>query len=385
MPDRGVEKHVPVSPGWEGAVPRIGPGRIVIITASVGAGHDGAAREWARRLRDQGFDVDVHDLLALLPAWVAGILRDAYRSALYRAPWVWSVVYHLTRTRPAVRLIDIALARYRRRLCAVLSDQQLVVSTYPLASRMLGMMRRRAELACPAATFITDFSVVPLWVADGVDAHFVVHEEAAAQAAALGARRVEITGPLVPERFRMTSDRGRRAARSAFGLPVEGSFALVVAGSWGVGDVERTAQEIEAAGRARAVVACGHNTELRNRLTRSGVGIPLAWVASMDELLRAVDVLVENAGGLSSLEAMASGVPVVTYRAIPGHGQANATALNRAGVSIWVRHVDELAGVLDMIFDTGVGTRLAEQGLGVFTNDPTKPALDLAATARSPR
>ncbi|MEE3921714.1 hypothetical protein V2I01_36055 [Micromonospora sp. BRA006-A] len=40
----------------------------------------------------------------------------------------------------------------------------------------------------------------------------------------------------------------------------------------------------------------------------------------MPALMRAVDVMVENAGGLTCQEALAAGLPVVTYRPIAGHG-----------------------------------------------------------------
>jgi UDP-N-acetylglucosamine:LPS N-acetylglucosamine transferase len=63
----------------------------------------------------------------------------------------------------------------------------------------------------------------------------------------------------------------------------------------------------------------------------------------MPALLRACQVVVQNAGGLSSLEALHSGVPIVTYRSLPGHGRDNAEALERAGWVPWLRTPDHLA------------------------------------------
>ena len=42
-------------------------------------------------------------------------------------------------------------------------------------------------------------------------------------------------------------------------------------------------------------------------------------------------------GGMMSLEALAAGVPVVTYRCIAGHGETNASVLDRAGLVPWIR------------------------------------------------
>jgi hypothetical protein len=46
---------------------------------------------------------------------------------------------------------------------------------------------------------------------------------------------------------------------------------------------------------------------------------------------------VQNAGGLTAAEALASGVPVVTYRCLPGHGRTNAAALDAEGLVPWIQ------------------------------------------------
>src|SRR5256886_17218574 len=66
----------------------------------------------------------------------------------------------------------------------------------------------------------------------------------------------------------------------------------------------------------------------------------------MPALVRAADVVVQNAGGLTSLEAMAAGVPVLSYRCLPGHGTTNAAALDAARLPPWIREPAELAGAL---------------------------------------
>jgi UDP-N-acetylglucosamine:LPS N-acetylglucosamine transferase len=93
-------------------------------------------------------------------------------------------------------------------------------------------------------------------------------------------------------------------------------------------------------------VVCGRNAALRRRLAAGGRVIALGWVDDMPSLLRAADVVVQNAGGLTSLEAMASGIPVVSYRCLPGHGSANAAVLQRLGLAVWPRTPAELTAVL---------------------------------------
>ena len=55
---------------------------VLILSGSVGAGHDGAAHELARRLRDRGVDVDVRDYLEALPRWFRFFLREGYTASV---------------------------------------------------------------------------------------------------------------------------------------------------------------------------------------------------------------------------------------------------------------------------------------------------------------
>jgi UDP-N-acetylglucosamine:LPS N-acetylglucosamine transferase len=360
--------------------------RIAIVSASVGAGHDGAAAELARRLQASGFEVERHDFLDLMPGPIGPALRQLYHLELLAAPGSWQWQFDVAERRPGLAdRVNIFSTLARKQAARLLArGVAAIVSTYPLASQTLGHLRRSGELTVPVATFLTDMSVHRIWVADGVDAHLAIHPVPAAQAARLGASQVRLTAPAVCPRFRpLASVEEQWRARDQFGLPHGVALALVAAGSWGVGQVAQTAHDIAATGLAVPVVACGQNARLRRRLCSAGVGVALGWVADMPALLRACDVVVQNAGGLTSLEALATGVPVVTYRCLPGHGQANAGALHAAGWAPWIQAERQLPAVLG---DCLTGT--ARHHAAVFTRQVaqataagTDPAAVIAALA----
>jgi UDP-N-acetylglucosamine:LPS N-acetylglucosamine transferase len=175
-----------------------------------------------------------------------------------------------------------------------------------------------------------------------------MHKVTADQADALGAPTVLITAPAIAPGFRPARSPAEvTEARARFGLPSDRKLALVLAGSWAVGKVERTVDELAAAGAVLPVVVCGRNARLHRRLARGGRCIPLHWVSDMPTLLHAADVVVHNAGGLSCQEALAAGVPVITYRCIPGHGQTNVAALDLSGLVAHARDVGELRRLID--------------------------------------
>ncbi len=366
--------------------------RIAIVSASVGAGHDGAAGELATRLREAGFEVDCHDFLDLLGDRTGRALRGSYAAELKIAPnsWGWLMAQLEQRDwlAAAVRALFARGAARRSRAAmdatAERPEPAAIVSTYPLASQALGRLRALGQLRAPVVTFLTDMSVHPLWVADGVDLHLALHEVAAAQARRLSGGFVEVCRPAVRAAFHPTTDPGEPArTRARYGLPARGPVALVVAGSWGVGEVAEAAEDIAATGLAVPVTVCGRNEKLRDRLIRSGTGIPLGWVDDMPALVRASDVVVQNAGGLTSLEAMATGVPVITYRCLPGHGATNARALAHAGLATWVREPVELRRVLADVLDGELGKRqMATAGELFDAPCPTTSIIAMATAAR---
>jgi UDP-N-acetylglucosamine:LPS N-acetylglucosamine transferase len=335
-----------------------GPGRIVVVSADIGAGHDAAAAELARRLRGRGLVVDRLNFLEVLPAPARWAVRDAYRSVLRRLPWGYDVLFRLTgRSRLSASVLRSLLRPVRRRMRrAIPPDTRAVVTTYPFANQLLGPLRRQGRLAVPVISYVTDFVVHPTWLAPGVDVYCAVRHAEVPPSGAADDVEVTVVRPLVPAAFATSAAVDRRTARQRFGLPLDDRLALIVAGAWGAGDIAATVAEVRATGQVRPVVVCGRNEELYQRL-RGGEHV-FGWVDDMPTLMRAVDVVVENAGGLTCQEALACAVPVVTYRPIAGHGRANASILARSGLTRWVPGPDQLGPVLAALVG-GVDARCA--------------------------
>ena len=215
----------------------------------MGAGHDGAARELERRLESEGHEASIVDFLDCCPFGIGWFIKWSYLLQLRFAPWSYDLTYRLWYKLPSswgfiVRL-DTFVAGRRLRKAIRESDADVVVSTYPLSSLVLGNMRKKGWLKVPAVTFLTDFAVHPLWVHPDIDAHVATSPFAAETA--VGARRQGRPGVgsarLRALRRRDALDRAE-ATRRSLGLAPDERAVLVVAGSWGVGDVVGTVEAI---------------------------------------------------------------------------------------------------------------------------------------------
>jgi UDP-N-acetylglucosamine:LPS N-acetylglucosamine transferase len=323
--------------------------RVLVISASMGAGHDGAAKELKTRLERHGVDVDVVDYLAYLPAGTGWFVRWFYGKQLSVAPASYQVLYQtIERFRFAQRVCAFYTSTAKRPLAKAIARQpySLIVSTYPLASQTMGQLRHAGRLDTPLATILTDFSVHALWVNKHIDLHMALSHETAALAKELGAGRVEVVEPLVAAKFHGLTSGQRALVRRKLNVPDGNRLVLIVAGSWGVGNVIGTVRELANVPGLTSVVVCGRNDDLRHKLASEPSCVPLGWVDWMPQLVGASDVLIQNAGGMTSLEAFASGIPVVSRNCIPGHGTANSDVMDKVGVALHGCSMPTLADAL---------------------------------------
>ncbi len=351
------------------------PTRVLVVSASMGAGHDGAARELVRRLKAEGHAAEMRDFLVSPPLRIGALLKSSYEFQMRYLAWSYDLTYRLLYRAPILcppigrmmtRLTGSELVRWVDSYHA-----DVIVSTYPLTSVVLGQLRQAGRLELPAINFITDFGVHPLWTHPAIDLNLAVHSRPAGLAEAKSGRPSIATGPMVSDRFSEIQD--REAARASLGLSRQDRAVLIVSGSWGVGAVADTFKTIAASGRFVPIVVCGRDERLRERLSRIPGGRALGWTDEMPALMAAADALVENAGGLTAMEALSVGLPIISFRPIAGHGKENTAEMQTVGVSRVARSRNQLLALLDLVTTEGP-TRQAmmDAGRAMFVSDPAR-------------
>jgi UDP-N-acetylglucosamine:LPS N-acetylglucosamine transferase len=365
--------------GWAlvpaAAAVRVPTGGVLVVSASMGAGHDGVAYELARRWREQGTPVTVVDYLRVLPWGLGRFIRRAYAAQLHYAPSTYEWLYGVLERRPLLdRVAGVIAGTGRRRLLRIVRDGgcRLVVATYPLAGRAAGQLRREGRLRVPVATFLTDIDVHATWLDRGTDLYLAVYDVSARAAAQRTGRPAIATGPVLsPQHDSLVTLAERRTARASLQLPEDaGPVVLMVTGSWGVGGVQSAALALRDGG-AVPVVLCGRNHALRSALEHSGIR-SVGWTTDVRPLYAAADVVVHNAGGLSCLEAFAAGVPVIGHACLPGHGQRNARAMADADLASLADNEPDLVRLVHEVGGTALGSAMAARARALFRADATE-------------
>jgi processive 1,2-diacylglycerol beta-glucosyltransferase len=311
--------------------------RVLVISGSVGAGHDGAADELVSRLAKLGVAADRRDYLDALPRVCHYILRDGYRLSVGYWPAFFDWLFANLERTGWVRRVALWLCKVAQRdVLRWVGDHDVVVSTYMLSSQTLGQLKEAGLVNATLVTFLTDPAVHRTWVHPAVDHHVTVTEATAQQGQLEYHTPMQAVGGLVSPRFAEPVDPARREQlRAELGLSPDGLVILLATGSLGMGDVPNVVRSLSSSGVGEVVVLCGRNERLRKQLSAEPGVHALGWRDDVPELMAAADVLIHNAGGLSLTEALTAGLPAVTYRPIPGHGTANSQILADAGLAPW--------------------------------------------------
>jgi len=357
----------------------MGSPAVLIISAAMGAGHDGVAYELERRLQARGATAAVYDYLELLPGRMGPFYRWFYAGQLRYAPSSYEWLYGQLDCGVLAPVARWLGQLGQRRVAKLARDYDVVISTYPLGCQATGALRKKGRLAIPAVGFLTDVDVHGLWLHEGIDHNFTVWHGSALEALDRSGVPSQAVGPVLPERYLTPgTQEERRTGRELLGASDADHVVLVVAGSWGVGDIAGTARAIRAAGAGLPVVLCGRNDALRKELDHESGIVAIGWTDQVRRLLAAADVVVHNAGGLACLEGFAVGVPVIGYACLPGHGHRNSLAMKRAGVAADAGSEQELIGEIRRLARTPAGAAMAARARALFLEDPTDRLLELA-------
>lgn len=323
---------------------------VLILTASVGAGHDVPAERFAADLRARNVDASVADGIAAIGGLVERTIASAteydtpFGNRLFDLQHYLGVSFppgrrltgRLLQTLGARGLLDL-VARHR---------PSIVVSTYPGTTELLGRLRRAGRFEVPLVAAITDLASLRLWAHPGVDLHLVTHPESVPEVRAIAGEGADVVAVRGFNPAGFEAPPSQASARGSLGLPASGSIVLVSGGGWGVGDVAGAVDVALRVGADRVMVLCGTNAALRARLSDDPRVRAFGFTERMPELLSAADVLVHSTAGLTVLEALICGTRVISYGWARGHIRINNVAFRRHGLAEVARDETQLAAAL---------------------------------------
>ena len=325
---------------------------ILIVSASVGAGHTQAAKA----VRDE--------LLRLSPAasvtlvdFLDGetslglIIKEAYLKMLDVFPHAYDLLYRWSQEPfPGTNVKNATALLMKARMMELVRRHRpdLILFTHPFPCCAAAYLRRSQQLTVPLAVVMTDFAVHQFWVHREVDAYFVASHEMKKQLSlqGIGEEKIFATGiPISPCFGRPL----RQVTPSLTGVPT----LLIMGGGLGLGAVEQAVRSLsELKTACSIVVVTGSNHKLKQRLLPLQSGFPhslqiIGYTDRVQELMQKSTLLITKPGAITCSEALAMALPIVLYDPLPGQEEDNAAYLTRQGVAVRIDSAALLAPAID--------------------------------------
>jgi processive 1,2-diacylglycerol beta-glucosyltransferase len=308
--------------------------KVLILTASMGEGHNTAARNIKEALDAESHgtaEVLVADPYTRTNPVFNRLMQRGYNIAINKYPRAWKVVFNLLSRPGVVEGMGPMLAELTAAVRAMNKEftPDLLVATYPVFAFLVARLRKQNEKLPPLYTVITDSTMInSSWYRCHCDGFLVADETTASV----------LRNGKVPE-----------ALIHVTGFPVKMSFDdLLPAAHPGRGPWKvvffpsgRTHRAVETLGRLAEIpnievtVVTGRRQAVHRALIKAGLpvcGELLGWTDRMDEIMASSHFYVGKAGGATVQEAIAARLPFLVSHIVPGQEEGNIALIERSGI-----------------------------------------------------
>lgn len=315
---------------------------VLILTTRYGGGHYQAAKAicYGFKKLQPDIKIEILDYVRWVNATLDYLTRLAYVKVTSKAPRLWHLLYDLT-DRPFFVRHNFTNRLGWQKLYNYINYKKpkLIISTHFLTSAVVGQLKMRGLLDIPLATIITDNILHYLWLNPAVDLYLVANEEIRKDLIGLEIEPEKIMVTGIPVDIKFAHSYSCKLLRVKNGLNTSLPTILVMSGAYGMGDITDICRYL--AGfeeKIQVLVIAGNDEKLKRKIER--IAEPSAnpfyvygFVDNVFELMALSDLLISKAGGLTTTEALASNLPMLLYKPIPGQEVGNANYLRNMGVA----------------------------------------------------
>jgi processive 1,2-diacylglycerol beta-glucosyltransferase len=338
--------------------------KVLILSASVGAGHISAANALEKEFRRQNTAAEIKniDVLEYTNPLFRRLYGKAYLDMVNKMPEVLGWMYDS---------LDKPWENERRRLALDRLNTQpfiklikrekpdIAVCTHFLPAEIISWLRAKNKIDTKQSIVVTDFDAHAMWLCHNFEHYFVALDETKIHLEKVRIPKEKITVSGIPIDPVFAELKDKSEMREKHGLDKDKLTILVSAGGFGVGNIANLLEALsELETPSQIIAVCGRNEELKNeldKLAREKLNTnrvkfhPIGYTKQMDEFMSASDLIVGKPGGLTTSEALAKNLIFVIVNPIPGQEERNSDHLLEKGCAIKCNNLPVLAYKIDKL------------------------------------
>ena len=312
------------------------PKRVLILTSDAGLGHLSAAnalRDAFKSSYEDACDIQISNPFSHPD--IPELFRHSqsnYDEIVKEMPELYEFAYEISDSKFPVSVIEggFTLIFYRifKRIVENFNPD-LVITTYPIYPAPIAALSQIEEMNFPWIIAVTDFATVHhLWFNDAATLCIVPTEavEEIAKDAGLKSDQILKIGIPVDPKISILKEHKKEILRKELGWDKHKRTLLVV----GSPRMENLMSFIHALDGSNhdfqfALVA-GGNDDIYQNFEDASLNHPANvynFVENLPEMMRASDMIICKAGGLIITESLASGLPLMLIKMLPGQEEGN--------------------------------------------------------------
>ncbi len=322
--------------------------RLLILSASIGAGHVKAAEALCETYTEKFGGEAYHlDFLRYTSPVLSRRIEQAYYLMTKHTPSLWKFIYNAGSlpNAPLKKLeAYLGLRKYRELLNNYKPDA--IIATHFLPAAIASYLY--PQFPIPNGVVLTDYVPHQFWVNDNTQLYFIAHPGMKQELMAMGVKEhlIRVTG--IPIRPCFQGIHKSPALRSRLRIDRHLPLIMIMSGGNAIGPLTEILEEL---GRVQAafqvIVITGQNRKSYREVKQVLYDVHIKGqvrgrVENIHQWMAASDLLISKAGGLTVTEALNLGLPMVIIRPTPGQEDGNTEFLTRGGAGIYLKDIKDL-------------------------------------------
>lgn len=368
--------------------------KIIILSASTGGGHMSAAKAIKEYLTENECASEVVDALEYISPILNKTVTETYEYIATKNPLLWKMIYNSSNKQSLNKLINIITSLIGKKLMPLINEKNpdVIVTTHPFTTEMISKLKSSGKISTPLVCIMTDYAPHRTWINEKVDAYIVANRDMAYHMAEMGVDPEKIYPFGIPVDDSFFSKLDKNKVMEELGFEKNIPTILIMAGSYGLANIEKIYSELrEIKNKFQVIIITGKNQKLYDRMQRILEGKNFSkrqfilsklsnltlkfgkphvfkriirkkkqypkktkiiyFTNEVNKYMYISDLIITKPGGLTVSEALASGLPMALYDAIPGQEEENEEFLVSNNMAIRLNTRESVKEKIEHLLD----------------------------------